>query len=277
VLFTVTDGNGNVASATVALEVVIPTYSIGVSETGLPTGTEWWVNLTNGQSYSTTSTKISFSEPNGTYVYTVATANKTYGAAGGSFAVDGKAQSRTVKFTLVTYRVTFNESGLPSGTEWWVNLTNGQTFNSTESSTSFFESNGTYDYSLATSDKEYSAKGGTITVEGAKVSKSVKFALMTYKVTLTESGLLSGIDWWVNLTNGQSFSSTKASISFTEPNGTYDYSLASADKNYTAPAGSLVVNGEQVLVKVKFTDPKDVLAEFNFVAIEAARLQWRPR
>src|SRR5208283_2109110 len=166
------------------------TSAVTLTETGLPSGTEWWVNLTNDRSFNTTTSTVSFTEPNGTYDYTVATTDKEYASAGGSFTVNGGVVSEAVTFSLVTYSATFTESGLTSGTTWYVNITGGQSYNSTGSTISFSEPNGTYDYTVATMDKEYSSAGGSFPVNGAAVAESVTFTLVTYTaypVTFTES------------------------------------------------------------------------------------------
>ncbi len=328
--------NGATVSPTVTFSLV--TYTITFTESGLPSGTSWFVNLTDGQSNSSAGSTIGFLEPNGTYNYTVATADKEYAPtlAGGSFGVSGAPVSESVTFSLATYTVTFTETGLPSGTTWYVNgtawgslsatvadtlgtsvsvnLTNGTysftvasanrtwapaytslfvvdggpvavpvtftevtyavtftesglpsgtpwnvtigsvTRNSTTSTIIFYEPNGTYSYTVATADKEYVSSGGGFTVNGATVSPTVTFSLVTYTITFTESGLPSGTTWYVNLTNGQSHSSTGKRIDFSEPNGTYRYTVATADKEYapTLPGGSFEVTGTSVGDAVTF-------------------------
>ena len=92
-----------------------------------------------------------------------------------------------------------------------------------------------------------------MTVVGAKISKTVKFVPVVYKVTFSESGLPAGTRWWVNLTNGQSFNSSKTSVSFNESNGSYDYSLGSANEAYKSASGNFAVDGAKVTEKVKFS------------------------
>jgi YVTN family beta-propeller protein len=166
------------------------------------------------------------------------------------------------------YPVTFTMTGLPSVTEWWVNLTNGQSFHSEKSTITFKESNGTFQYVIATSDKEYNAKGGSFTVDGKKVSKTLKFTLVTYQVTFTEFGLPSGTKWWVNLTNGQSFDSTAASISFNESNGSYSFKTSAAAKGYKGPSGKFTIDGAKLSKTVRFTDPNGGLIDTTRTPIE---------
>ena len=220
-------------------------YPVTFDETGLPSGTTWYVNLTNGQSFLSSSSNLTFSEPNGSYTYSVASANPGYAAPGGSFVVNGSAVTKAVTFVAV-FVVTFSESGLPYGTPWWVNLTNGQSFRSTTLSLRFSEPNGVYAYSVATSNKVYRASGGSFTVSGAPVPVAVAFSPVTYSATLTESGLPGGTEWWWNISGHGSHNSTGTSINWTLSNGTYFYTLAAAAFGYSAPGGTLVVAGGPV-------------------------------
>ncbi|MGC8620221.1 MAG: hypothetical protein ACP5LA_06975, partial [Thermoplasmata archaeon] len=307
----------------------IKTYNITFTESYLPTGTQWYVNLSNGQSYSSTTNTISFTELNGTYLYTITTVNKSYvpNPSSGTFTVNGANVNIAITFTLKTYTVTFTETGLPSGktwsvtlgdttkssntntitftepngtyhfsigvisgytsnpstgtiivnganvnqgitftqnvtkeytitfresglpagTKWYVNLSNGQNFSSTSGTITFSEPNGTYSYTIATVNKNYAPaqSTGTFTVNGANVSMEITFNLVTYKITFTENGLPSGTTWYVNLSNGQSYSSSSNTITFNEPNGTYSYTIASSNKKFapTQYSGSFTVNG----------------------------------
>ncbi|MEM4068103.1 MAG: hypothetical protein QXV17_14725, partial [Candidatus Micrarchaeaceae archaeon] len=55
------------------------------------------------------------------------------------------------------YNVTFTESNLNLGTTWYVNLTNGQFFESQGNTISFQEPNGTYSYIITTVNKSFSS------------------------------------------------------------------------------------------------------------------------
>ncbi len=162
----------------------------------------------------------------------------------------------TVNFYLDTYSVSFLEMGLPSGVKWYVNLTEGRSFNSTSSSISFLEPNGTYSYSISSESAEYQSphSSGNVTVSGKPVSITINFS-ESYWVTFYESGLPSGIAWYVNVTNGSLHSSFSSVISFLEPNGTYSYIISSAAKNYSSPQhiGSFTVNGKPVSINASFS------------------------
>jgi hypothetical protein len=258
--------NGAPASKAITFTSVSSTnYTVTFSESGLPSGTSWSVKL-NGSLNTSTTTTITFMEPNGTYPYAITDISGWHQATipyTGTVTVAGKAVTEpTLAFTQVTYSITFTESGLPSGTEWWVNLTDGPTFSSTTDSLSFVEPNGTYDYTAATADKVYAptVSGGSFGVSGAPVGQSVTFNRGTYPVTFTETGLPSGTTWYVNGTVWGSLSATVAgtlgtSVSANLTNGSYSFSVASANKTwapaYTSP---FVVSGGPVSVPVTFTE-----------------------
>ena len=92
-----------------------------------------------------------------------------------------------------TYTVTFAEDDLPSGTTWYVNITasDGTVYDSgaiSGTSYSFSLTNGTYSYTVSNlSGYSDSPSSGSITVNGASVSKTVIFS------PIKKSSLLSGI------------------------------------------------------------------------------------
>jgi YVTN family beta-propeller protein/parallel beta-helix repeat protein len=74
-----------------------------------------------------------------------------------------------------------------------------------------------------------------------------------YSVSFTESGLLSGTEWWVDL-NGDNQSSGSSMISFSLPNGTYTYSTSTILAGYAASpsSGSITINGANVYQIITF-------------------------
>jgi hypothetical protein len=231
-------------------------YSVTFVEDGLPLGTKWYVNLSNGGVFSTTTNKITFREVNGTYFYSISTVNRGYAPSpqSGTFTLKGNNLNISIKFNLETFKITFTESGLPSGTEWYVNLSNGQSFSSATNTITFSEPNGTYSYTIETVNKNYAPNPSSGTFTPLTVNVAITFNLVTYTITFKESGLPSGTEWYVNLTNGQIFSSTAGTITLTEPNGTYSYYIATMDKSYRPSSyyGTFTVNGESLDLAIKF-------------------------
>ena len=105
---------------------------------------------------------VSFDSGNG-YVYVA-------NAVSGSISIIATAKE------LAKYPVTFTESGLPSGTTWYVNLSNGQSFSSTTSAISFSEPNGSYSYTVSNvSGYSVSPSSGSIAVSGSSISKTITY------------------------------------------------------------------------------------------------------
>jgi hypothetical protein len=152
-------------------------YNVTFTETGLPSGGSWYVNLTNGQTFSSISNTVSFKETNGTYSYSIASSNKKYSATThlGSFTVNSGPVSASISFSKVLYTVTFTETGLPSGGSWYVNLS-GTNESSKAGTITFTEINGTYSYTVSNvSGYSVSIKSGLISVSGNGVSKTITF------------------------------------------------------------------------------------------------------
>lgn len=149
--------------------------------------------------------------------------------------------------------VTFTESGLPQGIVWWVNLT-GYHYSSSTDTISFYESNGTYSYTLSTNDKNYAPSNptGIFAVNGKTVSQSAVFVPVLYNVTFKETGLPSGMSW--SVTSGSTtHSSTNSTISFKEMNGTYVFSISNLTLYYSNDYSvSTAVNGKNVTETISF-------------------------
>ncbi len=236
------------------------TYSVAFTESGLPSGIAWFVNITGGGSFSSSTSTISFAEPNGTYSYIIGTADNAYAANGGSFAVNGASVSAAAQFNPVTYSVRVSETGLPSGTEWWWNISGGSSFFSSGTSIQTSFSNGTYSFTASSANSQYSPSqpSGTFAVSGSPISLSVAFSSVAggppYATTFTEAGLPAGSEWFVNLTNGQSFSSTTSNIAFSEPNGSYRYIIGTNNTEFEAAGGVFNVTGAPATVAVYFSE-----------------------
>ncbi|MHB1439429.1 MAG: WD40/YVTN/BNR-like repeat-containing protein [Cuniculiplasma sp.] len=170
----------------------LATYSVTFTEAGLSSDSEWYVNITGMPSSGPiTGSSYYVNLANGTYSYTIATSDKTYSPSpsSGSFTVNAASVSESITFSRVTYTVTFTETGLPSGTTWYVNLSNGQSYSGVRNTISFSEPNGTYSYSIASSNKLWSSSGSSFTVNGHPNSQTITFSLVKYTVTFTETGL----------------------------------------------------------------------------------------
>jgi YVTN family beta-propeller protein len=216
------------------------TYPVTFTEAGLPAGTNWSVTVGASRYASPTST-ITFMESNGTYPYALGPiAGWTPLPRDGTLAVDGGAASVAIAWSRVTYPVVFSATGLPSGTEWWINVTGGASNASTGDTLSLREPDGTYNYSVATADKTYSSQGLSFVVSGMEVSEGVTFSRVTYTVTFTETGLPTGTQW--SVTFAVATNTGARSIAFSEtPNGTYAFAVGTLGGYAATPSSGLVV------------------------------------
>ena len=236
-------------------------YSVTFTESGLPSSAKWYANVTAQASKNSTTSTIAYSLIKGTYSYTVQYWNTSYfvNPSSGTFTINGANVQVNVTFSLGSFKVTFTESGLPTSTKWYANVTSHSSLSGT--SASLFEnlSNGSYSYTISTSDKLYSPSpsSSSFTVNGAPLTITITFSLVTYQVTFTESGLPSGTKWYANVSGQASQNSTTSSIALTNKlsNGSYSYSISSSNSNYVdaASPSSFTVNGAPLTVSITFT------------------------
>ena len=258
--FTVSGSPVSVPKITFNLE----TYALTFTESGLPEGT-WYVNLSNGyQGNALAGSPIIFSLPNESYSYTISASNKLYHSSSYTGTVDviGKT-TVSIVFVQTTYTAQFTENGLPSDVSWYVNITesNGTAYLSgpiTGSTYTFSLTNGSYTYTIASANRIYSPSiiSSSLTVNGNPYTESIAFSLVKYTVTFTESGLLFGTGWYVNLTNGiDSGPITGSSYSFSLVNGSYSYTVQTVNKIYSpaSSSGSFTVNGTPLSKSIVFS------------------------
>ena len=176
------------------------------------------------------------------------------GSNGNIYVTNGRSNSVSV-LGYVKYAVTFTETGLPSGTIWYVNISNGIDSGAISgTSYSIYLANGSYSYNVQTSNKIYEPSYiNSFTVNGNTVSHAITFFPVTFKVTFTETGLLTGSDWYVNITGHDSGAITGSTYSFSLTNGTYAYTIGTNNTNYNAIGNTITVNGISKSVLVTFT------------------------
>ena len=188
--------------------------------------------------------------------------------------------SDTASIFEVAYAVSFNETGLAPAVNWSVTLgASSETFNT--SSIGFLEPAGSYAYVVGT-PTGYTLVSATpaspLTVTSAPVVVNVTFAPVssaTYTLTFNETGLrgcqghggghspmgsgqccMGGTPpaWSVTVDNVTK-TTNNTSLSFTEPNGVYNYTIG-APTGYSVsssvPASPVAIDGANVTVQVTF-------------------------
>jgi hypothetical protein len=249
-------------------------FPIRFNETGLPGGSEWWVNITYtndtpyGPPHPFTGASGVVNLPNGNWSYWLASADKSYTpeVPSSGLPVNGAGFTVNVTFLSSTYAIKFQETGLPSPFLWTVYLylppvllRNGTTIhpilpeNSTTPTLIFNEPNGTYNFSVRLYGVySPSPVSGNVSVHGANYSLSITFVKALYTITFSETGLPSGASWSVTL-DGVTVQSTNSTIVFPVANGTYPYLVQSTGGSAASPAsGSIHIAGSSTTMSISF-------------------------
>jgi YVTN family beta-propeller protein len=167
-------------------------------------------------------------------------------------------QSPPVPISIIiakTFEIEFNESGLPVGVQWYLNVTGQSPVSTSFASLSINLPNGSYSYHIATIDKQYAPglASASLTVSGSDQFKTVSFALITFPVTFTESGLPADTNWSIMLDGNLRYSAT-SSVMLAMPNGTYPFIVGAIDHYSASPSpGSMAVSGGAARVAITFT------------------------
>lgn len=245
-----------------------PDYGVYINETGLPSGTLWWVNYNGYNLSSTTASQSANFEYNGSYTYFTGTfAGYAPSPQSALSIVHGHEVSLVIQFTLVNYEITFKESTLPSGTLWGVALNGGPVVESDATDLEIPAANGSYTYQVIPPQNYvavllYNAtpSHGSVTVSGAPVTgPTIKFNSLLWTVTVAETGLSKGDQFcaYLNNTTTSTFECSDAPTSITYSgvfNGTYTYYVDPVS-GFTLAQGSgeITVSGANEKVTAKFT------------------------
>jgi hypothetical protein len=225
-------------------------FELAFNEAGLPTGATWEVSV-NGTSENGTGASIVFSEPNGTYGYSIAPIPGYATTWAGTVAINGTNLTVPVAFSVVTYGISFTESGLPSGTNWTVTL-GASAVTSTATTILFSRANGTYSYTIAPIAGYTSTRSGSVVLNGSTVAIAVVFTQVRYPLVFSQSGLPAGTLWTVKV-GSDSNSSNTTSVGFLEPNGTYAWAITPIAGYTTTWTGNVTIAATNATVTAVFT------------------------
>ncbi|MGC8506265.1 MAG: S53 family peptidase [Thermoplasmata archaeon] len=239
---------------------------VNFTESGLPSGTGWYVNV-SGHNQSTTGSFITQTLPYGNYTYTVGNSLSYHEyPEAGKLDLNTPSQNITVYFSQKKYNVSFMETGLKAGTPW--NVTFNGTQNSSDTSTVNFTSFiGKYNFSVGPLVYYMPVpETGNVTILNNNVSVSIVFDRV-YNATFVSRGLQNGTVWGISL-SGKIVKTDTSSLLVHLVNGTYKFSvltLTGYEANMTN--GSLTISGKGVYIYLGWFHVYNVT--FNEVGIPA--------
>lgn len=246
------------------------TYPVVFSENGLSPNSTWSVtvgtiNQTAKVLRGGTGDSMRFDLINGSYLWQAAPSGALMAVPGnGSFKVDGNLTVINLRFEVVYSQIVFEEFNLPSNTSWFVNFNGFMKYTHFEVLT-FVAVYGNYTYSTGVNDSLYhpSPSSGTVKVSNPDVYVNVNFWSRNYTVVFTETGLPAGSEWSVSV-GPYVNNSTASEVSFSLPNGSYNYILSTGTPKYAAlnASGTFDVNASGINLSVTF-EPVTYYVNFN--------------
>ena len=206
---------------------------------------------------------LHFSLSPGYYSYKGTVISPDYGNVKGNFTVGLINLSVETHFPE-KYSLTFREHGLLSNMCWEVSVNSNNTVKTNNSSVTFYEANGSYQYSVRSINQNYSITGnstGTVEINGSARVLLVNFSLVTYTITFEETGISADSVWYSNISGGLSSGPILTTDHmFLLPNGTYEYSIGNPSGYYTnKTTGTFTVSGEGISIHLLFL-------RFNYIS-----------
>ena len=177
--------------------------------------------------------------------------------SGGAFVSGGVFPSPPLFGVLGRpFNLTFQESGLPSGTSWGVELPGVANDTTTSPGLVLTVTNGSYPFSMIPIPRYHATpSSGTLHVLGAPLTESVTFTSVLYPVTFHEGGLPSGASWGVQVPGVGSTNTTSTSLTLDLFNGSYTFlPLSPAGYHASPSSGSFSVAGQGVSLSLSFAE-----------------------
>jgi hypothetical protein len=238
----------------------VPTdkFPVEFAESGLPPGATWSVTV-NDTVHTTTQSTIGFSKANGTYSFTIQSPLGYVAApVNGTFTVSGSPVLVPVAFTstpALDFAVTFTENGLPAGTQWSVAV-NGSSIGTTSSTLAFFETNGSYEFSVGNvPGYAPTPASGSIQLQGSAVNVNLTFVptTSTYVATFSESGLAPGLSWSVSVGGTMASAVSPGPVLITLTNGSHVFTVGQVSGYSASPVqGWVTIQGAGSTVAITY-------------------------
>lgn len=249
------DVTGNVATDVSFSYVGLPSYMVTFNQGSLPAGNTWYVQM-GGINESSTGSYLDMTLAEGTYTYSVYSPGYLASPSSGTIDLNSN-QNVFVSFTgqsTSTLPLTFTESGLPSRTEWFVNVTGQGNLSSTSSSISFSLLPSTYSYTIYAPGYIADPSSGSIDLSVASsIAVNFIYSTVKYNIYFDESGLAQGISWYVNLAGVGNVTTTTPVLCVTLPTGIYDFSVFAAGYEAEPSSGQISVSTGSATTDIIFT------------------------
>ncbi len=245
----------------------LPVVDLTFKEVGLPSGSSWGIDSAQlGESSNTTLAAMVVTAPNPVRINFTALAPLGFGLFsviapggpinfGGSVVTDNVTGNATVRLVFGPIEnVTFEETGLPAGYYWWVNITGSSRATpatppmvqvaGSSANLSVLLVKGSYYYQVGVGAFQFyrptAGSHGHFGVPAHALSKSVRFSLLTSKVVFREFGLPSTGVWTLTLTGPEdlTLNHTGSAIALHLIYGIYTFNVTSSVPGYYPPLPS---------------------------------------
>lgn len=207
-------------------------------------GALWNVSLSNGDNYSSFNHSLMISMPNGRYNYTATSPG--YNSVSGYIMVKDHPVTVRIHFVTSLHTVKFMESGLPRGTQWWVNISGIANISSSNHVARIMLHNGHYSYTVSHVNGYMDVHSGDFTVNNKSITLHLHFVRIEktlYVVSFIEF-MPPGVS--VNITvNHKAVTENDIELM----NGTYHLTVDVTGTPFKTPVRlPLVISGSQVQV-----------------------------
>ena len=187
----------------------------------------------------------------GSYNYTIFNINNIEYAIGNFSIYAGSTLNISVQKNV--YNLTFLETGLKYNSLWSV-LVNNKSYYSYTDTITIPVTNGTYTYKISNvSGYKPNVYSGTVTISGTNAQINIEWTEFEYYVIFEEYGLILSIEWSVVLNNVEEYS-LNSTITFLEPNGSYNFTVSPIHNYFTnTSSGKVIVSGKNLTVSIYWT------------------------
>ncbi len=187
----------------------------------------------------------------------------------------GTAEQGIYLYEVPHSAVVFTQTGVPSRTTWYVNITGTLAVKGSASGTvtsmTFELPNGSYRWAASTDNKNVSSfpRSADFNVTGSSQTIALSFGQTVCDVTFQAYGFPSSgpppFTWYLNITNGPSLSSMTSKLNATVLYGTHGYHVADSNRSWRPArvSSTFYANSANLIVNVKFV-PVTYVCELVF-------------